>query len=233
MNNIDKNQSVGEIVALYPKASEVFKKYKIDFCCGGKKLLIDVIKEQNLNEEEVMNSLNETLQKADSVSTEIVDFKKMSPGSLIDHIVSTHHVYVKKTLPELSELSLKILRVHGMNHQVLFRVHKMFSALKAELEQHLLKEEELLFPLIVEYEFAPSEKLLDRIFEVIKEIEDEHEAAGDVIKELRLITDDFKVPDDGCTTYDMTFKMFEELEADLFQHIHLENNILFVNLGYV
>lgn len=206
------------------------KNTESTFAAAAKKKLIDVAKEQNLNIDEVMDSLNSDVKKEDKTKEEQKDFKEMSPGDLIDHILDTHHIYVKKTLPELGELSLKILRVHGMNHAELFRVHKLFAALKADLEQHLLKEEELLFPLIKEYEAAPSNELLSKIFGVIKEIEDEHEVAGDVIKELRLITDDFTVPDDGCMSYSMTYKMLEELESDLFQHIHLENNILFVDL---
>ena len=103
--------------------------------------------------------------------------------------------------------------------------------LKAELEQHLIKEEESLFPLIKEYGRDPSAALLARINKVNRELEDEHEGAGNILKELRKITDDYKVPEDGCPTYFATFDKIKELEADLFQHIHLENNILFKKTG--
>ncbi len=123
------------------------------------------------------------------------------------------------------------MRVHGINHNVLFRVHKLFSMLKTELEQHLLKEEQILFPLIKEYDINPSVNQLQKINEVINETEEEHEGAGDILKELRKITNDFKVPNDGCNTYVIAFKIIEELESDLFQHIHLENNILFKRMN--
>lgn len=155
------------------------------------------------------------------------DFRRMKSGDLIDYIVNTHHIFLKNTLPEVSELSAKILRVHGPNHNELFKVHRLFSNLKTELDQHLIKEEEILFPLIKEYDVNQSSELLEKINTVMKETEDEHEGAGDILKALRKITEDYKVPDDGCTTFRLTYSKIQEIESDLFQHIHLENNILF------
>src|SRR5690606_31925889 len=152
---------------------------------------------------------------------------KMSSGELVDYIVNTHHVFVKEILPEIGSLTTTILRVHGPNHSSLFKVHKLFHNLKTELEQHLIKEEEILFPAIKAYEASPSKELLENINTTMKETEDEHEAAGGILKELRKITEDYRLPEDGCDTYRRTFERMEALEADLFQHIHLENNILF------
>jgi regulator of cell morphogenesis and NO signaling len=231
MNTFNSAQSLGEIVSIMPKAGEVFKQYKIDFCCGGNRPLIEAIKEQNLNENEILKKLDEAFIENEKIKNATKDFREMSPTELIKYIENKHHAYVKKALPELSELTTKIMRVHGINHDVLFRVHKLFSAMKADLEQHLYKEEELLFPLIEEYDLNPSGDHLVKIRKVIKELEDEHEAAGNILKELRKITEEYKVPEDGCSTYSMTFNKLEEFEADLFQHIHLENNILFKKLG--
>jgi len=100
-----------------------------------------------------------------------------------------------------------------------------------ELEQHLIKEEEIVFPLIKEYEVNPSPELLEKTLNVINELEGEHEEAGNVLKELRRITNGYKMPSDGCQSYDLTFKGFELLESDTFQHIHLENNIMFPRLA--
>lgn len=229
MDIFKSTQSVGEIVSIMPKASEIFKKYKIDFCCGGDRPLIDVINEQNLSESEILKKLEEAFDEK-KIGQNSRNFRQMSPGELTKYIENTHHVYVKRTLPELSELTTKIMRVHGANHEVLFKVHKLFSILKAELEQHLFKEEEILFPLIEEYDRSPSDETLTKVKKVMNETEDEHEAAGTILKELRKITEDFKVPEDGCSTYCLAFNKLEEFEADLFQHIHLENNILFKNL---
>ncbi|GAA0772917.1 iron-sulfur cluster repair di-iron protein [Clostridium subterminale] len=227
MNKFNSSQTVGEIVSIMPKASEIFKQYKIDFCCGGNRPLTDVLYELHLDENLILNKINEIFEESNNTKEVSIDFRALTSSELIDHIENTHHAYTKRVLPELGELTTKIMQVHGINHKVLFRVHKLFSMLKTELEQHLLKEEQILFPLIKKYDKNPSVKQLQNIDEVINETEDEHEAAGDILKELRKITDDFKVPNDGCNTYVITFKTLEELEADLFQHIHLENNILF------
>ena len=85
--------------------------------------------------------------------------------------------------------------------------------------------------MIKEYEHNPSKELFNKIDKVMKETEDEHETAGDVLKELRKITEEYCVPEDGCTTYSLSYGKLQELEADLFEHIHLENNILFKGLG--
>lgn len=224
---INVNQTVGEIVAMLPKASEIFKQYKIDFCCGGDRKLSSAVKEQNLDEGEVLRKLNETFLENSKAGTGGKSFTEMSLRELTQYIEDTHHVYVRKVLPELGELTVKIMKVHGQKHAVLFRVHKLFSTLRAELEQHLIMEEEVVFPLIAEYDKTSSAQSFEKAKQVIRQTEDEHEAAGNILKELRKITEDYSVPEDGCSTYYLTFKTLEELEADLFQHIHLENNILF------
>lgn len=104
---------------------------------------------------------------------------------------------------------------------------KNITLIFVELDQHLIKEEEILFPILKENEGNPSAELLERISKVLKELEDEHEGAGDILKELRKITQDYKVPEDGCSTFGLTYNKIQEVESDLFQHIHLENNILF------
>ncbi len=220
-------QTVGEIVALMPKAGEVFKQYKIDFCCGGYKTLSDAAKANNLDEADVLIKLNKIYGEVSKAGKCDKSYLEMSQPELIDYIVETHHVYLKRVLPELGELTTTIMRVHGLNHKVLFKVHKLFSALKAELEEHLMKEEEILFPMIRDRVNNAKARELDELTQLVSETEHEHEAAGDILKELRRITEDYKVPADGCGTYEKTYRTLEELESDLFQHIHLENNILF------
>lgn len=226
MSTFNTSQSVGEIVSIMPKASEVFKEFNIDFCCGGHRSLAEVIKEQNVDEEQLFRKLDTAYIQSESISNR-TNFMDMSSTDLIDYIINTHHVFLNRILPELSELTTKILKVHGSNHPELFKVHKLFHNLKTELEQHLIKEEEILFPVIKEYDAHPSKEQMNRISTTMKETEDEHEAAGDILKELRKVTKDYSVPKDGCNTYFKTFDKLQQLEADLFEHIHLENNILF------
>ncbi|NLK20529.1 MAG: iron-sulfur cluster repair di-iron protein [Epulopiscium sp.] len=226
MKTFNVSQSIGDIVSIMPKASEVFKTYHIDFCCGGNRPLEEAIKEQGLNKEEVLEKLEEAYNETKKITNQ-VDFRSLSSGELVDYVVNTHHSYAKKLLPSISELATTILRVHGPSHNYLFKIHKLFHELKAELEQHFIKEEQILFPLIKKYDDEASSDLFDKVKEVIKETEDEHDAAGDILKELRKTTEDYKVPDDGCATFDLTYRQLQDLEGDLFEHIHLENNILF------
>ena len=230
MSTFHSSQKIGEIVTKFPKAADIFKEYRIDFCCGGDRTLLTAIKEQNLNEAEVLGKVNTLYEEIKNVKTEDIDWEKASMSELIDHIVNTHHAYLGVELPRVSELTTKILRVHGEGHPELSKVHKLFHSLKMELDQHLIKEETIEFPLIKEYENNKTEEALDKAIKVVKELEDEHEGAGDILKELRKITNDYAVPEDGCNTYTLTYAKLQELEADLFQHIHLENNILFPRL---
>lgn len=229
MSNFNTSQTLGEIVVNMPKASEVFKNYRIDFCCGGHRTLGEALKEQNLNANEVLTKLDKAFEETRKYKRQ-TNFTSMRASELIDYIVNTHHVFTKSILPELSEYVTKILRVHGANHNELFNVHKLFHAAKADLEQHLIKEEEILFPLVVDYEKSPSKERLQNISRVMKETEDEHDAVGKILKEIRRITEDYRIPKDACSTFVKTYERLQELESDLFQHIHLENNILFKNL---
>ena len=141
-------------------------------------------------------------------------------------MVNTHHAYLRRALPQLSELTTTILRVHGGDHPELSKVHRLFHMLKMELEQHLIFEVETLFPLVKEYESTGSRETLTQAVAEIDRVEGEHDTAGDIVKELQDVTDDYQAPADGCETYADTYRKLSELEKDLFEHIHLENNIL-------
>lgn len=226
-NKFTSNQAVGKIVAEFPQAATIFKKYRIDFCCGGDKLLAVAAQELNITAQKVLEELNQGyMMVQQQTGEEDVDWRQQSLSQLVDHIVSTHHLYLQREMPLISEFVTKILRVHGTNHLELSKIHNLFHTLKMELEQHLITEEETLFPLIKEYEQKPSSLLLATIKNQIHKIENEHEQAGDIIKALRQVTSQYTLPTDACTSYGLAYQKLEEMESDLFQHIHLENNIL-------
>ncbi|MDF2593681.1 MAG: iron-sulfur cluster repair di-iron protein [Clostridia bacterium] len=224
-----KNDKIGDIVTKFPGASDIFYKYRIDFCCGGNRPLSAAIEEQNVDEQEVLEAVNNKYTEFKEKNSEFTDWAKESPSRLIDYIINKHHAYLREKLPQLGDYVLKIMKVHGQNHEELFKVHKLFNHLRTELEGHLVKEEELVFPLIKEYEKTKDEKVRDKALKLIKELEDEHTGAGDVIKELREVTDHYHIPADACRTFETAYNGLKEIETDLFQHIHLENNILFPN----
>lgn len=229
-SNFKISDKIGSIVTKFPQASNIFLEYKIDFCCGGDRALEIAIKEQNLEENIILKLLNEKYKEFKEKSEEFTDWVKEEPSKLVDYIINKHHAYLNKELPIISELVLKILKVHGENHQELFKIHKLFNTLRIELEEHLIKEEQLVFPMIKEYQENRTTDNRENILNLINELESEHTGAGDIIKELRAVTNHYIVPDDVCKTFELTYKKLMELEKDTFEHIHLENNILFKNI---
>lgn len=221
-------QKLGDIVSRFPKASEIFKEYQIDFCCGGNRSLSEAAKKQNVSEEKILETLNQAFNEIAAVEKNDIDWTVEPDSKLIDHIINTHHAYLQVELPKISELTAKILRAHGSRHgEELTKVFKLFGSLRMELEQHLIKEEEVEFPMIKQYEKAPCPELHTKALRVMKELECEHQGAGDILKELRKVTNNYELPYDACPTYELAFGKLMQLEADLFEHIHLENNILF------
>jgi iron-sulfur cluster repair di-iron protein len=231
MNTFNSNQKIGEIVTKFPNAADIFKEYKIDFCCGGDRPLITAINEQGVNESEILEKINASYEKLQSnLYTNNRNWVEAPFDELVDHIVNVHHGYLYENLPKISELTTKILRVHGGHHPELSKVHKLFHTVKMELDAHLIEEETIQYPAIKEYLKSNSEADLDKAINIINQLQDEHTGAGDILKELRRVTNDYNAPTDGCNTYKLTYAKLEEMESDIFQHIHLENNILFPRL---
>ena len=225
MNNIDKNISVGEVVVVIPKAAQLFKTVGIDYCCGGHKLLAEVIQEKGLDEAEIYGQLEKALvERQQRYDGQEGDFDKMSQPVLSAYIEDTHHAYLRKALPKAAELLSTVVRVHGKNHRELYEMYQLFGRLKTELEQHLLKEETLLFPI---FDLASKEGSQDEIMEITKELIAEHEGAGELLRKLREVSKDYRLPDGACGTFQRAYALLEEIEQDIHQHVHLENNILF------
>lgn len=222
---------LGDIVVKFPQAGEIFKKNHIDFCCGGDQKLADAVAEHHVNGSALLEEIAEGYQQAIQQGVEIVDWSAVPMEQLIHHIVNTHHAYLRQVFGPLSELTTKILRVHGANHgDVLKQVHRLFSQLRMDMEEHMITEEETVFPQIIDYEVSPTPEKLEMVIRAVTDLDSEHEQTGDVVKELRTVTDNYLLPADACGTYGYVFEKLQEVEADIFQHIHLENNVLFERL---
>lgn len=218
----NKNVSIGEVVVEIPKATEIFKEFGIDYCCGGHRVLAEVVKEQNIDREALYNKLELAYEQRKEEYQKFGNrFETMSPLVLATYIDDTHHGYLRHALPEALDLLSTILRVHGKKHKELFDVYRLFGQLKADLEQHLLKEETMLFPALENTKDNKQE--VTTLTEIIV---NEHEAAGELLRSLRHITKDYLLPVDACETFAKAYSILEEIEEDLHQHIHLENNIL-------
>ncbi|MBM7649062.1 regulator of cell morphogenesis and NO signaling [Bacillus ectoiniformans] len=217
---------VGEVVATFPQASDLFKKHKIDFCCGGNRPLKEAIEEKQLCEPDILNELEELYQQY-SQAIKMNDWRIAPSKDLVEHILNKHHEYAQSEIKQLTPYVKKIAAVHGERHPHLTDVLHLFNELKAEIAEHFAKEEETAFPAILAYETAPSDAARNALTPIVKELMDEHDHAGDILKEIRKLTNDYQLPVNACNTFKLVYDRLELLESDMFEHIHLENNILF------
>ncbi|MBA9075689.1 iron-sulfur cluster repair di-iron protein [Rufibacter quisquiliarum] len=225
-----EGETVGELVAKDFRKAQVFKKYGIDFCCGGKKSVAQACEEKGVSQEQLERELGAL---PDTSAVAETDFASWDPSFLADYIVNIHHKYVREAIPALYEYTNKIARVHGSRHPELVQVANHFVNVANELESHMPKEERVLFPYIKQLNEAKQKgaKLAPAAFGSIQNpinmMEMEHEAAGGELEAIRTLTNDFTLPEDACATYRVAFAKLQEFEKDLHRHIHLENNILF------
>lgn len=223
-------ETVRDIVLKQPSSIRVFEQYGIDYCCGGRKPLAIACTEQDVDIESVLTAL---VSAAEQSALPAQDWSKRSLKSLGEHIISTHHAYVKKELPRLDTLAKKIIEKHASKHPELSAIYAAQAKLDQELTQHLAKEEMILFPYIAQLEraladgSAKPEGCFGTVANPIEMMTREHEAAGTLLAEIKHLSDSFNAPPDACPSYRAYFGGLKEFEQDLHQHIHLENNILF------
>ena len=222
---IRKDYSLGEVVTVYPAVVKKFNDMELDYCCGGSKSLELALKEKGVDVDKFVEDLNKEFKEFKFENSQYVDWREKSSEDLINHIVETHHAETFRLLKEIDLLMVKVFRVHfSHGPELLMKVHSLFGKLKCELEEHLLKEENILFPLMIKYDQAKDKEEKKEIEEDIRIIVNEHESAGDILKELAEVTDDYKVPEWGCISFKLLYDYLHDLEKDLFIHIHKENN---------
>ena len=229
MENLN-SLSLAQIVSTNHKAASVFEKYHLDFCCKGKRSLAQACREQQLQLENVVTELETAFDQENKTG---VDFEQLSLTQLCDYIVNTHHSYVKNEMPQIYAYLQKVTSKHGERHPELQKIFGIFTAVKEEMEGHMKKEEQILFPRIqelekmVETENPVTQISLTYLQGPIIVMEQEHDHAGSLLNEIRILTDNYTPPHDACTTYRLSFAALQAFELDLHQHVHLENNILF------
>ena len=230
MENINE-LSLAQLVKTNHRAGNVFEKYHLDFCCKGKRSLTQACTEQQLPVEEVITELEAVFAKADNQSGP--GFESMRLTQLSEYIVSNHHSYVKTEMPQLYAWLQKIASKHGERHPELYKIYQLFAAVKEEMEEHMKKEELILFPRIkelqklIDNENANLQMNITYLQSPITVMEQEHDHAGTMLNEIRILSNNYTPPADACTTYQLSFAALKAFEMDLHQHVHLENNILF------
>jgi regulator of cell morphogenesis and NO signaling len=225
----ETSETLGEIAAKDLRKAQVFKKYGLDFCCGGKKTVQEACAEKGLDVTRVEQELALTGKQKDARP---IPYNDWSPGFLADYIVNTHHSYVRKNLPDIRAYALKVMRVHGARHPELKTVYELVEQIHIELDAHLDIEEKILFPFIKALALAGQnlrlrEELPFTAENPIRRMEVEHETVGKALASVRVLTNNYTLPEDACASYSLLYRMLEEFEEDLHLHVHLENNILF------
>jgi regulator of cell morphogenesis and NO signaling len=224
--------TVREIAVTIPQSTRVFERLKIDYCCGGGMPLIDACTNAGVDFQELEQMLQNAANSGQQAKGE-ADFQQTALSELVDYIIDTHHVFTKDEMARLQPLFDKVVSVHGDNHPELRQANALFKQLVADLSPHMFKEEQILFPYIVNIAKAATHKLpppfapFGTVNNPVRMMMMEHDTAGEIVRELRKRTNDYTVPPDVCISYKTLYDALSAFEEDLHRHIHLENNILF------
>ena len=228
VKNLKPDQiTVSQIAIENPEALCIFKKYNIDFCCGGNKSFEQVCREMHLDATQILREIELVKDKA---SEEHLRYTNWSATFLADYIVENHHQYVKAAIPEILRLLTKTAAAHGEDDVELVTIQEKFNLLSEELLNHMEKEEQVLFPMIrnLNMSLPEYETNCKAIMQgPLSVMEAEHESASALIKSIRFLSNSYTPPVHACPTYIITYKKLKAFDDDLMKHIHLENNILF------
>ncbi|MEO8434619.1 MAG: iron-sulfur cluster repair di-iron protein [Pyrinomonadaceae bacterium] len=230
MNSL-ATKTVRELALEIPGATRVFEKMGIDYCCGGERSLADACTIAGVTFADAQKSLE--LTNAATADSDERDFQKTTLVELIDHIEAKHHSFTRLEIGRLKALLEKVCLAHGENHPELLRINLLFRELGADLETHMTKEEQVLFPYVIRMEAAAKQQIplfrppFVTIANPVRMMMLEHDRAGELLKEIRALSSNYIPPADGCLSYQTLYTALAALEKDLHQHIHLENNILF------
>lgn len=221
-----KSATVADIAVSFPQAIGLLNRYHLDYCCNGGRHFTTACNNLNLDAASVWDEILETSQISEADAR--MRFEEWKTPFLIDYIVQNHHSYVKTASTRLLTLLGKVEAAHGDVSPEVVQVRQAFEQLAEELLDHMTKEELIVFPAVRRLTEAPnSGTLASDIAAPLACMEDEHEEAGVLIRQIRSLTEDYTPPPHACTTFQIAWKLLKEFDDDLMQHIHLENNILF------
>lgn len=229
---LNTTKTVRELAVELPHATRIFEKLKIDYCCGGHRPLAEACAQAGMEPEEVARLLTDA-EQALAAGDGLADYQAMPLAELAGFIVTKHHTFARQEAERLMALLDKVCSAHGENHPELLEIKSVFQTLRVELEQHMFKEERMLFPYIAQMEGAflddrpAPQPPFGTVRNPVAVMSREHDAAGELLRDIREASTNFAAPDGACISYRTLYGALEAFEADLHQHIHLENNILF------
>ena len=228
--NITPDTRIAEIAAGNPATIRIFQRFGIDFCCGGKRPLREVCAEKQMT----FGELRTALEDAEAHGSTEIPAADAPLSNLVRFIVDEYHADLREELPRLGQMAAKVLDAHGTRYpEALPALASTFRELRQEVEDHMIKEERVLFPYIerIEALAASGQELPASPFGSIQApigmMEHEHETVGRALARLRELTGGYVPPADACNTFRGLYHGLARLERALQEHIHLENNVLF------
>ena len=225
---ITSETKVCDIAVEYPTAIPVLERFGIDYCCGGKHTLAEACTKRNLNLDPVLEELELQQRKTETPEAR---WQKAPLKDLADYIVSKHHAFTREQLKLIGDLMTKVEKRHGTDHPEVFEIGKVFAVTSSELTHHFGCEESTLFPYIAAVGTGQQPELPamanGSVEQPITRMIADHDQAGEELRTLRGLTNNYTPPTAACPTWRALYRALEDLEKDLHQHIHLENNILF------
>ena len=215
--SITADSTVGTVATKHPLATRVFARHGIDFCCGGGQPLAAACEVKGIDVEQVLGEIEHEIAGHE---VEEVRWDEQPLDALIDHILAVYHQPLREELPRIEEMMRKVHRVHGDKDQARFdALLEAVLAIKNDIDQHLPKEEEILFPMIKAGQGGMA-------MGPMHVMETEHETLGALLRNVRSLTNGYVVPAEACNTWRALWVALEDLERSLHEHIHLENNVL-------
>lgn len=222
---IDDTTTLGELAAAHPARIEVFERLRLDYCCGGSSSLRDACRERGLDFDAVREEIAAIDHGAGPLGQAPErDWREAPLDELCEHIVSVHHGYLRRETPRISHLLATVVRVHGADCMDFEIVERTFASLRGALEEHIDEEEQALFPACLALARGAAAGL-DR--ETIDRHRDEHDDVGRKLAALRVLAGDYEPSQALCSTHGALLDALRHFEADLHQHVHEENNVLF------
>lgn len=221
--NIDiETKTIGELALEAPYAIAVMEKWQIDYCCRGHQSVAEACRNAGVTPVELLTAIGDPRERQSP------DWATKPLADLQAYILNVHHTYTRQALETVALLSEKVANRHGGNHPQVLTVRRLFEDLSNDLMPHMMKEEQVLFPYVEELESGgdPS-SCFGTIANPIRQMLLEHEAAGELLVKLRTTTNGYDLPPDACLSFRALYERLSDLERDLHQHIHLENNVLF------
>lgn len=227
MKHFTIEHAPSDIIKTFPRASDIFKAYQINYCCSGHYPLEETFKKDtNLNGEKVLDELNNSYVAWLNEVNTTINPDTATQADIIDHIVKKHHPYFNNELEKLEEFVTRIYNVHGNDHSHLEELNDLYNTFKIEMQEKILKEENDLFPALIQNNEEPTNERVQLVEDISKQIDNNNKIAKDLLNEMSDLTNGFELPQQACGTYQITYARLREVKENTLIYISISDKLL-------